>query len=827
MIDHSLFPILSKFERLSWKSGDSNLGECRCPAHDDSTNSLHVTIKTGDDGQPKIMLKCHAGCSNAEILRAMGEGFSSLFPDRSRAPKPSPSSAGKGAKESKLVKVYDYHDADGKLLHQTLRYEPKSFAQRGKAEPNTVYKLGGRDHKSFKDPHGNWWINSLNHIEPVIYGLPEILKADPKKIIFQCEGEKDADNLRKAYGVYATTVPMGSGKWRSSYNSFYLGRRVFIIPDFDRPRKGQTDPAANAGFDGARKVAAELVKVAAEVRIVYLPDLGKLTPKWDLSDWIEAGGTKEQFLEACNAAPILHPDHPGLIPAGMTAADAGAASSSSAGSEAGSSSETKSIGNIIETAEGFEPLPMPAILAAWNNLLSGWPKRVGNSLFFVQHRDSLVPEIQTLRTTAAVFGWAGTQTGSVIAWARTAGCPSKEEFVSELQRTQEAFAAIERFPHEPPIESHYYAIPEQLPIGNGVRLNWLLDRFSPSTDVDRDLILSYLMTLFWGGPGGSRPAFVATSEDGGGQGVGKSTLFEAGSELVGGTIDVSSHEDISKIKERLLSPEGQRRRVVLLDNLKSLKFSWAELEALITARSVSGKELYVGEGQRPNVLTWAITMNGLELSRDMSQRSVIIKLRKPTHSANWKEETFSFLNEHRWEIISDIITKLREPRKPLAKYSRWGHWERDVLSRLPLPEDAQRLILERQESVDADGEEAIVLEDYFARCLKRLGYDPGKSNVFIPSRIACEWLSAAFRERLSINRATAILKMHTSTGASSRLTYQRLSAARGFVWAGAECLPYEALLHDIEERIREERNIREASGSGFDPYDVDVPSDRR
>jgi DNA primase len=29
-----------------------------------------------------------------------------------------------------LVKVYDYTDAQGKLVHQTLRYEPKDFKQR-------------------------------------------------------------------------------------------------------------------------------------------------------------------------------------------------------------------------------------------------------------------------------------------------------------------------------------------------------------------------------------------------------------------------------------------------------------------------------------------------------------------------------------------------------------------------------------------------------------------------------------------------------------------------------------------------------------------------
>ncbi len=454
---------------------------------------------------------------------------------------------------------------------------------------------------------------------------------------------------------------------------------------------------------------------------------------------------------------------------------------------------------------------MPAIQAAWNTALENWPKRIGKTLFFVQRSDAQVPEVQFLPKAASVFGWAGTQTGKPIAWSQVSHCHSKEEFVSELQRTQENFDAIERFPHEPPIASHYYATPENLPDGNGFHLNWLLDRFNPSTETDGELIQALFMSLAWGGPGGSRPAFAITTEDGGGQGVGKTTVAEVAGELFGRLIALGNHEDDAKMKERLLSPEGLESRVVLLDNLKSLKFSWAELEALITSRTISGKKLYVGESHRPNTLTYCYTMNGVELSRDMAQRSVIIQLRRPKHLANWKEETFAFIAEHRWEIIADLIGKLREPRKSLAKYTRWSHWERDVLSRLPNPEDAQRLILERQDSVDADGEEAVVIEDYFSRCLSRLGRNPEKCHVFIPSRVACEWLAAAFRERLTVNRATAILKMHVATGASSRLAYQRLTSERGFVWKGECCLPYEQLDKRLEEDIKEDKQIRDSA----------------
>jgi hypothetical protein len=57
--------------------GDS--ATIRCPAHDDETPSLSVTL-AGD----KILLKCHAGCKTEDVLRALGLGWEDLFAKGSR-----------------------------------------------------------------------------------------------------------------------------------------------------------------------------------------------------------------------------------------------------------------------------------------------------------------------------------------------------------------------------------------------------------------------------------------------------------------------------------------------------------------------------------------------------------------------------------------------------------------------------------------------------------------------------------------------------------------------------------------------------------------------
>jgi hypothetical protein len=835
MADYSLFPILSKFERLTWRSDNPNLGECRCPGHDDSTNSLHVTIKDCDDGQTRLMLKCHAGCQNGDILRAMGEGFSSLFPDRSRQPaggksqtagKGGAPSAGNGKADPKLIKVYDYHDASGQLLHQTLRWEPKLFTQRRRAEPNTIYQVKGQDRKSFKDPHGNWWINSLTGIEPVIYRLPEILRADPRKIIFLCEGEKDADYLRQKFGVLATTVPMGAGKWRASYTAAFRGRRVIIIPDTDKPRKGQTDPAANAGYDGARRVAAELVKIALEVRICYLPNLFNLIPKWDLSNWLDAGGTKSQFLDACNASPILHPAHPGLIPAGMTAAESESAMrhpqesgvSEAPDSAAGDSSQLPAVTpsssqssppsysldafnqplrgqifNVVETADGFEPISMRGIMHQFRKVTDNWPKRVGRALFYVDKDCTIDPHfypIQWLTSSSALFGWAGSYSGSPIAFAKTAGCHSKEEVYAEFQRTGEPYESVEQYPHEPRIPEVYYACKDQSE-WKSTRpgcLYELVARFSPAEPVDYDLIIAFLATLVWGGSGGQRPLFVITSDSG--RGAGKTTFTSLLTSIVGGSLQLSSQADDHITKQRLLSPEGLEKRTVLLDNVKSLKFSWAEFEALITSEKISGKQMWTGEASRVNRITYVITINGPSLSTDLAQRAITIKLGKPKHDGDWLADTAKFISENKTNIIAELLELLRQPIKPLQSHTRWGNWETAVLCRLDSAERCQEAIKARQTALDAEQDESNLILEHFEKQLLKNNMRTDYDRILVSSGTAAEWLCEALGEKHSKASAGRMLVQKINEGRLPRLSRtdhaeridQTTRRERGFWW---------------------------------------------
>ena len=109
-------------------------------------------------------------------------------------------------------------------------------------------------------------------------------------LVFIVEGEKDANQLA-GLALVATCNPGGVGKWLASYAVFFRGRDVVILSDND-----------DAGRNHARSVATNLKPSAARVRILELPGL---PPKGDVSDWLAAGGTREELLDLAAEAPAF------------------------------------------------------------------------------------------------------------------------------------------------------------------------------------------------------------------------------------------------------------------------------------------------------------------------------------------------------------------------------------------------------------------------------------------------------------------------------------------------------------------------------------------
>jgi len=231
------------------QSGDQWTAPCPLPGH--KTPKGHLSLKDGGD---KVLVTCRGGRhdfkNNPADYQALCDflGFESL-------------TYGNG---NRIEATYDYTDADGKLVYQVLRMTPKAFKQRR------------------PDGNGNWVWN-LKGVKRVLYRLPEVLEAVKNgQTIYICEGEKDCDNLAKI-GLAASTNSGGAEKWQPELSEALIGASVVIIPDKDEPGKRH-----------AAKVASSLYGKAASVKILELPDRDGYKVK-DVSDWLMAGGTKEEL----------------------------------------------------------------------------------------------------------------------------------------------------------------------------------------------------------------------------------------------------------------------------------------------------------------------------------------------------------------------------------------------------------------------------------------------------------------------------------------------------------------------------------------------------
>jgi putative DNA primase/helicase len=282
----------------------------RCPAHTDDNPSLHVTVKEG-----KTLLHCFAGCSQDAVIEALTDRGLWPKPERLNGPRPRPQAASVAA-------TYDYVTADSKLAHQTLRLEPKSFRQRRPAPEAGLWIWGlgagefmrmgpAKDWQTFKEERFAEWPpgkekTRFDAANLVLYRLPEVTEAvKAGKVIFICEGEKDANNIC-ALGFAATCNAMGAGrgKWLPNYNETLRDADVVLLPHND-----------DVGRDHGNRIAASIHGIAKRIRVL---DIAKEWPECgegqDISDWLAAGGAAPKLTALIGALSEWSPSPARLRP---------------------------------------------------------------------------------------------------------------------------------------------------------------------------------------------------------------------------------------------------------------------------------------------------------------------------------------------------------------------------------------------------------------------------------------------------------------------------------------------------------------------------------
>ncbi len=270
--------VLSKFPDRQYTGVNSKgypTWKARCRAHDDDKASLTLSYAAESEYGPCMLAHCFACESKPmrDLLAPVGLAPRDLFdPNHTRE---------NSSDKSPVVIWYDYHDVSGRLVYQVGRREKKEdFPQR---HPD---KAGG-------------WVWNMHGVRRVLYRLPELTHADPSLTVYIPEGEKDVENLR-ALGLIATCNPQGAGKWQEDFSPALSGRDVVVLEDNDAP-----------GQAHASKVAKSIRAYAKSVKVLKLPDLPE---HGDVSDWLQAGGTREELERLAHEAPEWTQSAPAALP---------------------------------------------------------------------------------------------------------------------------------------------------------------------------------------------------------------------------------------------------------------------------------------------------------------------------------------------------------------------------------------------------------------------------------------------------------------------------------------------------------------------------------
>lgn len=270
--------------------GDVSGGEVRAPGPGHTPQDRSLSIKLSASAPGGFIVYSHAGDDFSEcrdhVLHKLGlppwqpngkAGNGHLSPVKEMAlamaelrSKAKPPDKVTEPAAPHVVETYDYLSAEGEVLYEVLRLEPKSFRQR-------------------RPLHGGGYAWKLGEVQPVLYRLPELL-AFPDATVFLVEGEKDTDRLR-TLDLTATTIS-GSTTWTPELAEPLRGRDVIILEDNDV-----------AGRQHSLAAAKALHGIARSIRIVTFTELPK---GGDVSDWlaIDPKHDADALTARCLAAPI-------------------------------------------------------------------------------------------------------------------------------------------------------------------------------------------------------------------------------------------------------------------------------------------------------------------------------------------------------------------------------------------------------------------------------------------------------------------------------------------------------------------------------------------
>ena len=263
--------LLNRLKKVK-KCGDGY--QAQCPAHDDKRPSLSLKEVDG-----KVLMRCHAGCSNESIMASIGMTMSDLMPQDEAW---YPLATHKNRNVSTCRRSSGHTTLAGAMEYFVQKYGPSTaiyiYEDVVENEVAAVTRWdidGGKEIRPFRKT-GEYWESGFVEGPRPLFNLPQVLRS---KRVCVVEGEKAAEAMIEI-GFTATTSIGGSVAAKKTDWSQLAGKEVFVFPDNDSP-----------GEKYASDVVQKLQQFHKQpkVKIVRLPNLAE---KGDCADFINSFGDK-------------------------------------------------------------------------------------------------------------------------------------------------------------------------------------------------------------------------------------------------------------------------------------------------------------------------------------------------------------------------------------------------------------------------------------------------------------------------------------------------------------------------------------------------------
>lgn len=543
--------------------------------------------------------------------------------------------------------TYDYTDENGTVVYSVDRYEKEG------AKKEFVQRTPEHEGLDEDTPH-------------LLYNLPAVVKA---REVYVVEGEKDCETLR-SFGIVATSNSGGgSNKWDNDQNHWFAGKDVVVICDND-PVGQQHGTTVNSILKG----------IARSVKVITLSKL----PKGDVTDWVQKeGGTAALLRELVKHTDETDGDSPEIAKAKLANETPFSNFCEKIVAGKGGRSKTLEI-----------PFTIRELAQEVHDRFLGYPRVLGETMF---DWDRDARRIVFLTSKNELFAWIASTSRHNTVWGTGNNYVTKDELFCELNRTSIHYSGVSEAPHYPTRRDVFYthdALPKADPSHSSF---WqLVDYFCPASPAHKTLVAAFIAAPLFYSESAARPMWIVDTDDA--QGSGKTTLVNLVANLYGedpSIFDLKAiDKDLAQVMRRMISTDGRKKRVVLIDNVTgTLKSS--NLATLVTIHSLTGLAPYGHtEESRPNDITYAATMNGAVVDTDIATRSYTVRLKAPEDpNPHWEGEVKDYMTRNRLQIFADLIHMIENnPLKVRRRKSRFGMFDKLILSAVCRSEDEFRAV---------------------------------------------------------------------------------------------------------------------------------------